>query len=204
VLAEARAGFEQFRGLEPDHPQIVFHRQIGVVHVHQLQHLTFGDDVGGVGKDLQHAHAVDRHHHLEGAGVDEVAHQHACRIAEQRIGGFAAAPQCGFVDDIVVQQGGGVDELDRCCQFEALGPAEPERLREQQHQARTDPFAAGADDVVPDAVDQRHVRCETALDHGVDLGHVGNHQLGGAEGSDGEVGGGCRLHAEGRREAARL
>jgi hypothetical protein len=51
-------------------------------------------------------------HHLERARIEEVADQHAGGIAEQRVGGFAAAPQFGFVDHVVVQQGGGVDELD--------------------------------------------------------------------------------------------
>ena len=54
----------------------------------------------------------DGGHHLEGAGIDEIAHQHAGLVAEQRVGGVAAAAHGGMVDHVVVQQGGGVDELD--------------------------------------------------------------------------------------------
>ena len=58
------------------------------------------------------SHVVDRHHHLEGARVEEVADQHAGGVAEHGVGGVAAAPQFGFVDHVVVQQRGGVDEFD--------------------------------------------------------------------------------------------
>ena len=61
------------------------------MHVHQLQDLAFGDDVGGVGQHVEHAHAADLHHQLEGARVEEVAHQDAGGVAEQRVGGGPAA-----------------------------------------------------------------------------------------------------------------
>ena len=51
-------------------------------------------------------------HHLERARIEEIADQHARGVAEQRVGGLAAAAQLGFVDDVVVQQRRGVDELD--------------------------------------------------------------------------------------------
>ena len=54
-----------------------------------------------------------RDHQLEGAGEQEVADQHAGLVAPDRVGGGHAAPQVALVDHIVVQQGGGVDELDR-------------------------------------------------------------------------------------------
>ena len=115
-------------------------------------------------------------HHLEGARIEEVADQHAGGVAEQRIGGLAAAPQRRLVDHVVVQQGGGVDELDDGRQFEALAAREAQRADEQQHQHRPEALAAGADDVVRDLVDQRHVGGQPALDDRVDLPHVGGHQ----------------------------
>jgi hypothetical protein len=87
------------------------------VHVQQLQHFAFGDHVGGVGEDLHDAHAAGFHHHLEGARIEEVAHQDAGGVAEHRIGGIAAAAQFRFVDHVVMQQRGGVDELDHRGQF---------------------------------------------------------------------------------------
>jgi hypothetical protein len=68
-------------------------------------------------EDLHDAHAAGFHHHLEGARIEEVAHQHAGGVAEHRIGGIAAAAQFRLVDHVVMQQRGGVDELDHRGQF---------------------------------------------------------------------------------------
>jgi hypothetical protein len=56
-------------------------------------------------------------HHLEGARIEEVADQHRGGVAEQRVGRLVAAAQVGLVDHIVVQQRGGMDELDHRRQF---------------------------------------------------------------------------------------
>jgi hypothetical protein len=79
-----------------------------------------------------------------------------------------------------VQQGRGVDELDGSSQFVAGAALEPEGGREQQHQHRPDPFAAGADDVVGNLVDQCDIRRQPFADHDVDLLHVGRRQRGDA------------------------
>jgi hypothetical protein len=74
-------------------------------------------------------------HHLEGARVEEVAHQHAGGVAEDGVGGGAPATQGRLVDHVVVQQRGGVDELDdRGRQLVALGPSIAQGVGEQQHQ----------------------------------------------------------------------
>jgi len=83
--------------------------------------------IGGVGQDLHHAHAAHTDHDLEGAGVKEVPDKHAGRVAELGVGGLAAAPQLGFVDDVVVQQGGRVDELDHRRELDVLLAAVPRR-----------------------------------------------------------------------------
>ena len=62
-------------------------------------------------------------HHLECARIEEVADQHAGRIAEDLVGGRASAAQRGLVHHVVVQQCRRVDELDDRRQFEALPPA---------------------------------------------------------------------------------
>ena len=82
-----------------------------------------------------------------------------------------------FVDDVVVQQRGGVDELDDRGQLEAARAVERQRAREQQHQARADPLAASADDVVRDLVDQRDFGSQPAADHVVDGLHFGSHRV---------------------------
>src|SRR5690606_6960569 len=92
--------------------------------------------------------------------------------------------QVGFVDDVVVQQRGGVDELDDRSQKGVVRTLVAERSRNQQQQHRPHSLAAGRDDVIGHRVDQRHVGRQSGADHPVDLGEVGGDygkQLGGLQ-----------------------
>ena len=109
--AQTGAGGEQHGGLALDHAQVGGFVGIRVVHVQQLQHFTLGDAVGGIGQDLHHRHALQLDHQLEAARVQEVADQHAGRVAPQGVGGAAATAQAGFVHHVVVQQCGRMNEL---------------------------------------------------------------------------------------------
>ena len=93
-------------------------------------------------------------------------------IAEGRIGGFTAAPQVGFVDHIVVQQGGGVDEFDDRCQLVFFLAVEAYCPSRQQEQGRTHAFAATQDDVFGDLTNQDDIGMELPADDGIDCGHV--------------------------------
>src|SRR6185437_16215050 len=83
--AQLGGGGEQHRGLAFDHREVGGLVHVGVADVEQLQHLAFGDGVGGVGEDAHHAHVVKLHHQLERARVEEVTHKHAGGVAPQRI-----------------------------------------------------------------------------------------------------------------------
>ena len=138
----------------------------------KLQHFAFGDHVGRDRQDLHHAHLADADHHLERARIQEVADQHARRVAEQRVGGLAAAPQIGFVDDVIVQQRRRMDELDDSRQFVPMPGRVAERARDEQQQRGPQPLAAGPDDVLGDLVDQHHFGCQALPDDAIDLLHV--------------------------------
>ena len=111
-------------------------------------------------------------HHLERARIQEVADQHARGVAEQRVGGLAAAPQIGFVDDVVVQQRRRVDELDDRRQLVPCPVVSPSAPAHEQQQRGPQPLAAGADDVLGDLVDQHHFGCQALPDDAIDLLHV--------------------------------
>ena len=197
--AQPGGGGKQHRGLALDYAQIGRLIHVGVVDVQKLQHLALGDRVGGVGQHLHHRHAVQLHHELEAARVEEVADQHAGRVAPQRIGGLAPAPQVGFVDHVVVQQGGGVDELDDRRQLQVVAPRIAQRARGDEVQLRAQALAAGADDVFADLIDEQHVRGQAAADQGVDAGQILTHQaldvVGRQRTRRGEVGSsGCTGH----------
>ena len=61
---------------------------------------------------VENAEVALLHRDLEGLHVEPVAGQHALRIAPLRIGRGTAAARLGLVDDVVVNQGRGVNDLD--------------------------------------------------------------------------------------------
>ena len=163
---------EQHRGLALDHAQVGGLVGVRVANVHQLQHFALGDLVRRVGHDLHDAHALKFHHQLESARVQIIADQHAGRIAEDRVRGFAATAQVGFVDDIVMQQGRSVDEFDYRRGLVMQHAAIPCRFRGQQHQHRPQALAAAGDDVFGDLIHQHHVGTEATADQPVYFGHA--------------------------------
>ena len=177
--AQARGRREQHRRLALDNPQVGRFVGVGVVHVQQLQHLAFGDLVGGVGQDAHDRHRIELHHQLEAARIQEIAHEHAGRIAPQRVGGAPAAAQVGFVHHVVVQQGRGVDELDDRRQLVRPWAAAAQGPGRQHDQHGSQALAAGGDDVFGNLVDKHHVRGQPAADQGVHGRH-----LAGGEGLD--------------------
>lgn len=52
-------------------------------------------------------------HHLKGAGIDKIADQHAGGIAKRRIGRGFAATHIRLIDDVVMQQGGGMNKFNQ-------------------------------------------------------------------------------------------
>ena len=110
--AELGRGLEQLGGLAVDHPHVALLGDFRVMAVEQLQHFALGDGVGGFRQDLHDPHAAHFDHHFEGARIQEIADQHAGLVAPDDVGGRLAAAHLGGVHDVVVQQGGGVDEFD--------------------------------------------------------------------------------------------
>jgi hypothetical protein len=166
--AQARGGGEQHRGLAFDHAQVGGLVHVRIVDVQELQHLAFGDGVGGVGQHLHHRHAIQFDHQLEAARIEEVADQHAGGVAPQRVGGLAPAPQVGLVHHVVVQEGGGMDEFDHRRQLQVILAGVAERARRDQVQLRAQALAAGPDDVLAHLVDQQHVGRQPRPDQGID------------------------------------
>ncbi|MNV85214.1 hypothetical protein D3C71_1791500 [compost metagenome] len=104
--------------------------------VDELLHFTFGDDVRRFRENLHDLHAVGIHHHLEGARMQKVADQHTGCIAKAFVGRRFAASHGRFVNHIVVQQGGGVDEFHHGCEIEALLAFVAQRAGHHQQQRR--------------------------------------------------------------------
>ena len=136
------------------------------------KHLAFGDHVCRIGQHLEYTHAIDRHHHLEGPRVDEIANQHARGVAEQahlpsdRPRRKADSSTTSSCSSVAVWMNSTV-----AAKFVALRPGKSQCVCEtEQNQQGTDALAAGADDVVRNAGRSlpRPMRVR-ALNHGVDL-----------------------------------
>ena len=110
--AHLAGGGEQRGGLALDHFQVARLGRGEIVLRDQLQHLAFGDGRGGAREDAEYDQRAVLHHQLEGAGEQEVADQNRGLVAEHRIGRGQSAPQQARVHHVVVEQRGGVDELD--------------------------------------------------------------------------------------------
>ena len=163
---------EQLGGLAVNHRHITFFAGVGVMAVEQLHDLALGDGIGGIGQNFHDPHVADVDHHLERTGIQKVAHQHAGLIAPDGVGCFPSAAQIGFVHHVVVQQGGGVDELDDGGGVDVSVAGIAAGARRQQHGRRPQPFATAVDDIAGQLVDQHHVGMELPADQGVDGAHV--------------------------------
>ena len=174
---DAAGSREQCRRLGGDDVEIMVLASLDPALRGQLLDLALGDDGGGMAEDLQNLQAAVLDHQLERARKQEVADQHGGRVAPDEVGGALAAPHPRSVDDIVVQQGGGVDELD--CSGELVmavaGVAEQRRGRERQH--RPHPLAAAGDQMARKLRDQRDLALHAVEDDGIDAVHVGRNQL---------------------------
>jgi hypothetical protein len=127
------------------------------VRIHQLQHFPLGDGIGRVGHDLLDAHVAQLDHHLECPGIQVIPDQHAGLVAEHVIGRVATPAPVRAIHDIVMQQRGGVDELDDCRGRYMLLTRMSAGPGRQHHAQRAQALAAAADDVLGDLVDQHDV-----------------------------------------------
>ncbi len=102
--------------------------------------------------------------------------RYAGGVAEHLVGGVAPAAQRGAVDHIVVQQGGGVDELDDGGGVDMPVAGMAAGAGGQKHQQGAQPLAACINNVGRDLVDQRYLAVQTLLDDPVDGLKISSYQ----------------------------
>ena len=170
--ADLRGRFKQFCCFVLDNLDVLLFGNIRIADVHQLHNFAFGDDVGRIGHHFQNTHAARTDHQLEGACIEEVADQNGRRVAEEIVCGFTAAAQFAFVNDIVVQKGGGVDEFHHRRQRIQLFIVMPDCFACQNGNNRTQSLTARADDVCADLRNQRDIGLNSLVDDRVHFGKV--------------------------------
>lgn len=164
--------FEQHSRLTANYFHILGFCDAGIVDIHQLHHFTFSNHIGGIGQNVQQAHVVQPDHHLKGSGVEKVADQYTRRIAPQGIGSVTAATQVRLVNHIVMQQGGGVQELDNGGQWNMIFAFVATGVGGQKNQQGAQAFAAGLDDVLANLADQCDIRMQLFTNALVDQGEI--------------------------------
>jgi hypothetical protein len=81
-------------------------------------------------------------------GVEVIADQDGDFVAPERVHRWIAAPQLGVVHDVVVQQGGGVDELNDGAEVIHARTGVTAQASRQDEQCRADALAAAGQDVL--------------------------------------------------------
>ncbi len=166
--ADAAGRREQGGGLRADDLEVGVFAGLRIVDRGELQHLALDDDRRGFGQDAQHVQRAVIDHQLKGTGEQEIAHQDAGLVAEDVVGRCLAASEAALIDHVVMQQGRGVQQLDRCRQTDmpVFGVAAHPGAGESEH--RPQALAAGCDDVACQLRDQLNRAFHAAQDGVVD------------------------------------
>ena len=175
--ADPHAGREKVGGLAPDDVDVVAlpHGEIAVAL--DLEQLALDHPQRHVREQAQDAQVVLREGHRHRLRVEEVAEEHGDVVAPARVHGEPAAAQVRVVDDVVVNERGGMDELDDGrVEDRAVALVACQTGGHQQH-GGTNPLAAARLDVLPDLGDELHLRLDVADELAVHLLEVGADRL---------------------------
>jgi hypothetical protein len=120
-----------------------------------LHHLALDDLPDAVGEAAQEGVVAGVDEHFERARQDEIAGHDADPVAVQDAGGGDAAAHGGVIQHVVVQEGGGVDELGgQGDGVDRLDPPFGDGVAEKPAEEGPDAFgAAGTDELVDGARD---------------------------------------------------
>ncbi|MGY4368389.1 hypothetical protein ACVW1A_004454 [Bradyrhizobium sp. LB1.3] len=102
----------------------------------------------------------------------EVADQHARFVAPEHPRRQLAAAHLALVDDVVVQERGGMHELDGGGELDMAVAGVAGEVGHGERQHRPQALAPGGDQMVGDLGDHGHVRTGPRQDRGVDALHV--------------------------------
>ena len=170
--AETAGCFEQLGRFVFDHLQVRGFIDFRVAHVEQLLNFALRDGVRRVRKNFHHMHGFHTHHHLEAAAVEKITDQDTRGIAPDCMGRFLAAAGIGFIHHVVMQQGGGVNELDDRCQVDMFFARVAAGMGTDHQQHRAQSFSAAGDDVMGNLVDQHDIGSQGLADTLIHSRHI--------------------------------
>jgi hypothetical protein len=160
--ADLRAAAEEERRLAPDDLEVLLFRDVDVAGLGELVQLPLDHPERHVAEQADDLERVLRERHRHRLDVEVVAEQDRDVVAPAGVHRHPAAPQVGAVDDVVVDERGGVDELhDRRVEHGAVALVAAQARRHQQHR-RADALAAARLDVAAHLGNERDARLDVA------------------------------------------
>ena len=159
--AQPHADRKQAGRLAEDQIEVLVQRD-QLAELFHLQQFALDHLLRQFDQRVENAEIALLHRDLEGLHVEPVAGQHALRIAPLRIGRRTAAARLRFIDNVVVNQRRGVDDLDHRAQTNRAAALVVEQLRGKQQQRRADSLAAAGAQVFADLGDRADVRDRVA------------------------------------------
>ncbi len=91
--------------------QVVALGEEGVAFL-DLEHFAFAHFAGDTGENTECLGLKGRDNEVEGMSEEVVGHEYGDVVAPARVDGGSSAAEGGFVNDVVVEESGGVDEFD--------------------------------------------------------------------------------------------
>ena len=137
----------------------------GVVAIEALSHLAIGEIHDHAGEELHHLQVIEVGEVPAGLGKEEVTGQHSHPMVEAAVHGGHAAARSGLIHHVVVHERGGMDHLGDLRQAPmagAEGAIGSDGSRNQQHDAGTEPFATGGEEMLGCRLEDR----VAGADHG--------------------------------------
>ena len=142
-----------------------------------LQQLAFHHLLGQVNERVQHTEVALLHGDFEGLHVQPIAGQHAHGVAPLGVGGRAAAADLGLVNDVVMHQRGGMDDLHHRTQLDGAAPRVAKQLSGEQQQRRTNALAAAGAQILANIGDGAHRRHRVSPELALNGGQIFAQQL---------------------------
>ncbi|ADM10017.1 hypothetical protein PB2503_09824 [Parvularcula bermudensis HTCC2503] len=131
----------------------------------ELQDFALGNDAGRLAQDPQNLDGARPDHQFEGAGKQKVTDQHAFLIAEHDIRRPQAPTQRAFIDDIVMQERCGMDQLHRPRKEAWAFTGLSTQLCCGKGHERAEPFSPGSDQMPRHFGDQGDAGGKVIKDH---------------------------------------
>jgi hypothetical protein len=152
--ADAGAAAEQEGRLPTDDLEVLFLRHVGIAVLGQLVQLTLNHPQGDVTQEADDVQFIVRQREGHRLDVQVVAEQDRDVVPPPGVDGEPPAPERGIVDDVVVDEGRRVNELDHRGVQHGTIAGVPAQSRRHQEDGRSNPLSAAGLDVLADPGNQ--------------------------------------------------